>query len=96
MTEFESMICYLRNLEQRISLLEAEAKQRRPTLLGAETMSKSAAARILGVTRQTVYEMLRDGRLKADHRGKLLAGSVNALMNMRGRKNDEEIHAGGI
>lgn len=53
------------DLEKRVLALE-ERTRREAELVGnyGEHVDKSTAARILGVTRQTVYAMLADGRIE--------------------------------
>lgn len=48
-----------------------------------ECMDKTSAAKAIGVTRMTVYKMIKDGRLKTNGMGKILSSSVEALMKAR-------------
>ena len=43
------------------------------------TISKSAAARRIGVRRETVDALIRRGTLQVDHRGKVLLDALDAL-----------------
>lgn len=46
-------------------------------------ISKAKAAKLLGVTRCTIYNMVKDGRLKMDDNGSyIMASSVYTLLNM--------------
>ena len=70
----------IRQLEQRVFALEETLHQadqlRKKTAEGAlvakygESVDKSLAARIMGVTRSTVYAMIADGRVESAGAGK--------------------------
>lgn len=77
MTEFEALVEKMYDLEKRVLALEERTRRfawsrneelsRKEEALVAhygEHVDKSTAARILGVTRATVYAMLKDGRIK--------------------------------
>lgn len=79
MTDIE----HLANLEQRVRALEMlvqggellrsetlERKEKELVDKYGEHVDKSTAAKILGVTRATVYAMLKDGRIKGACEGK--------------------------
>lgn len=79
MTDIE----HLANLEQRVRALEMlvqggellrsetlERKEKELVDKYGEHVDKSTAARILGVTRATVYAMLKDGRIEGACEGK--------------------------
>ena len=79
MTDIE----HLANLEQRVRALEMlvqggellrsetlERKEKELVDKYGEHVDKSTAAKILGVTRATVYTMLKDGRTKGACEGK--------------------------
>ena len=79
MTDIE----HLANLEQRVRALEMlvqggellrsetlERKEKELVDKYGEHVDKSTAAKILGVTRATVYTMLKDGRIKGACEGK--------------------------
>ena len=83
MTEFEALVEKMYDLEKRV--LALEERTRRFTWSRNEELSlkeealvahygahvdKSTAARIIGVTRATVYAMLADGRIEGACEGK--------------------------
>lgn len=67
----------VKELEERLAKLEAKVKNKIDMTLEAvlirqhgEIVSKPVAARILGVSRTTIDNMLKDGRLKPTCEGK--------------------------
>lgn len=86
---YEAMVERMNALEARITKLEkktsvpetaggAEARIRRAHPI---SMTKSDAAKILNVTRATVYYMIKDGRLKENGWRKVTTDSLIDLMN---------------
>ena len=75
-----ALTCRIRQLEQRVFALEETLHQaeqlRKKTAEEAlvakygESVDKSLAARIMGVTRSTVYAMIADGRVESAGAGK--------------------------
>ena len=83
MTEFEALVEKMYDLEKRVLALEERTRRfawsRNESLMRKEEaliykygehVDKSTAARILGVTRATVYAMLADGRIDGAFGGK--------------------------
>lgn len=83
MTEFEALVEKMYDLEKRVLALEERTRRfawsrneelsRKEEALVAHYgahVDKSTAARILGVTRATVYAMLADGRIEGACEGK--------------------------
>lgn len=62
-----------------------------------EMMNKTEAARLLGVTRATVYAMLADGRIKGTSNGKnvLTRSVVEYLCGPNGRKTRKKVKDDG-
>ena len=83
MTEFEALVEKMYDLEKRVLALEERTRRslwtreeelaRKEEALVAqygEYVDKTATAKILGVTRQTVYAMIADGRIEGACEGK--------------------------
>lgn len=83
MTEFDALVEKMYDLEKRVLALEERTRRfawsrneelsRKEEALVAHYgahVDKSTAARILGVTRATVYAMLADGRIEGACEGK--------------------------
>lgn len=83
MTEFEALVEKMYDLEKRVLALEERTRRfawsrdeenarKEAELVDSygEHVDKSTAARILGVSRATVYTMLKDGRIKGACGGK--------------------------
>ena len=83
MTEFEALVEKMYDLEKRVLALEERTRRfawsrneelsRKEEALVAqygEYVDKTATAKILGVTRATVYAMLEDGRIEGACEGK--------------------------
>lgn len=83
MTEFEALVEKMYDLEKRVLALEERTRRfawsrneenarKEAELVDSygEHVDKSTAARILGVTRTTVYAMLEDGRIEGACEGK--------------------------
>ena len=73
MDKLEQRVMALENLAQIGELLRSETLERRENELVeqyGEHVDKSIAARILCVTRQTVYAMIADGRIEGACEGK--------------------------
>ena len=77
MTEFEALVEKMYDLEKRVLALEERTrrfawsrneenarKEAELVDIHGKYVDKSTAARILGVTRATVYAMLKDGRIE--------------------------------
>lgn len=106
--EFVAMQRRIEALEARVASLE---RQLGGNLQGGvtsgilrrfpECMDKTRAAEALGVTRATIYAMLRDGRLEQNAMGKVITDSVKELLkpgrpirSERGRKAREVLRMG--
>lgn len=88
----------VRELEGRLALLEQKVRNKIDMTLEAvlirqhgDTVSKPVAARILGVTRTTVDNMLKDGRLSPACEGRRvstrsIAKYMDAQKNLRRRR----------
>ncbi len=78
----------LYDLEQRVKALENTMHSRlwpRIRYEQGKGVSKSEAARMLGVSRSTIYNMAKDGRLKyMPDGGRIDADSVKAYMGRYG------------
>ena len=83
MTEFEALVEKMYDLEKRVLALEERTRRfawsrneelsRKEEALVAqygEYVDKTETAKILGVTRATVYAMLKDGRIEGACEGK--------------------------
>ena len=86
--------------ERRISAIEKKLKIRKDTngeisddliTLYGRYVDKSMAAKILGVTRATVYTMLADGRITASHSGtRVSVESIKAYIESPKRKGERK------
>lgn len=83
---YQAMQSRIQALEERVAVLE-----RTPAELGGAKaqeligryprgMTKTEAAKELGVTRATIYCMLKDGRLKESDIGRVIAESAATLL----------------
>ena len=103
----KKLILRVSELEKRVKVLEDRThnllwskdgdRETEFVVMYGEYVDKSIAARILGVTRATVYAMLADGRIKAGHNGRFVdVRSIAQHMqnpgcaSRRGRKKKEE------
>ena len=83
---------YVKDLDRRVKVLETSADRgEMQTVQGDELVAKygefvdkSAAARILGVTRATIYAMIADGRVNSACEGTRV--SVRSIANYIARK----------
>ena len=84
----------VRQLEERVANLEKQIRYKTNLPLievmarqHGETVRKDEAARILGVTRATVYSMLADGRLESCCEGRrVLTRSIAAYIEAKRRR----------
>lgn len=90
----------LEDLERRVAALEAE---RREELWHSENaladrlvsqyggyVDKTVAAKIIGVTRTTVYAMLADGRIRGAYEGRRVdVRSIARYLNARAKRGNE-------
>lgn len=91
MEKLEQRVMTLEKLAQIGELLRSETLERRENELFdryGEHVDKSTAARILGVTRATVYAMLKDGRIKGACGGKRVDVRSIARYIYAGEPND--------
>ncbi|MGN0996532.1 MAG: helix-turn-helix domain-containing protein [Candidatus Ventricola sp.] len=86
----------MRQLEKRVRALEGQMEDARKTNLESalvkeygECVSKTDAAAIMGVTRVTVYAMIRDGRIRSAMGGrKVDVRSIARYIDQTGGKKD--------
>lgn len=86
MEGYELVAGYLRELEARISALERAKESGQFITQKKLSMTSVAAADALGLSRQTIHAMIRDGRLKANIHGRPLTASVEEYLKRHGRK----------
>lgn len=102
MTDMDRLLEKLAQLEGRVRTLEetvrrptwkqeATCKQKHAELCAryGETVNKSEAAEILGVTRATIYAMLEDGRLRGACERKVSVQSIAEHIVLGTRKSKE-------
>ena len=90
--QYEAMRMRMEALEARMAVLEQKlaGKAARDAILDAlrvehgEEMTKQTASEVLGVTRCTVYNMIRDGRLLENERGRIVTESLTRYMATQG------------
>lgn len=86
--QYEAMRLRMEAMEARMAVLEQKlaGKAARDAILDAlrvehgEEMTKQTASEVLGVTRRTVYNMIRDGRLLENECGRIVTDSVTEYM----------------
>lgn len=78
----------LSQLEEKVdSILESAVREKAFVKQYGECVNKTKAAKILGVTRATVYAMLGDGRLKGSMEGKKVnVRSICRLLESGGKR----------
>ena len=77
----------IKELERRSRLTAARGNPHKLLEIYPFMMSKTQAAEVLGVTRSTIYNMIKDGRLDANPVGKIPTRSV--IDFMMGNQNRE-------
>lgn len=90
--QYEAMRLRMEAMEARMAVLEQKlaGKAARDAILDAlrvehgEEMTKQTASEVLGVTRCTVYNMIRDGRLLENERGRIVTESLTQYMATQG------------
>lgn len=105
--EWEAMARRVEALEARVALLEGKEREGRSwkdmaaRMNWPPCMTKTNAAKAIGVSRQTIYAMIADGRLKQNEHGRVITdGLINMIRpaapseKRQGRKK-REAQAGG-
>ena len=90
--QYEAMRMRMEALEARIAVLEQKlaGKAARDAILDAlrvehgDEMTKQTASEVLGVSRCTIYNMIKDGRLDVNRRGRIVTESLTRYMATQG------------
>lgn len=90
--QYEAMRLRMEAMEARIAVLEQKlaGKAARDAILDAlrvehgDEMTKQTASEVLGVSRCTIYNMVKDGRLDVNRRGRIVTESLTRYMATQG------------
>ena len=90
--QYEAMRMRMEAMEARIAVLEQKlaGKAARDAILDAlhaehgDEMTKQTASEVLGVSSCTIYNMIKDGRLDVNRRGRIVTESLTRYMATQG------------
>ena len=90
--QYEAMRMRMEAMEARMAVLEQKlaGKAARDAILDAlrvehgDEMTKQTASEVLGVSRCTIYNMVKDGRLDVNRRGRIVTESLTRYMATQG------------